>query len=123
MTDFIWFFRVEVRALTGKSQPLIEGSMAQLQCFVPAPTLEGALPRLDEFLKSESFERVSVRVAHRFEADAPREDVDSDLISKGIQRVVSTGLPSRGVMITADETSLWKTREKGREDESKRGPN
>jgi hypothetical protein len=52
----IWFLLVEVRALPGERQALEAGSIAELECYVPAPTLDAALPLLDEFLRGEAFE-------------------------------------------------------------------
>ena len=108
MSDFVWFFLVEVRARAGEQQPLVEGSRAMLQCFIPAPDLEGALPRLDKFLGLEAFDRVSVRIVKRFERNADPDEIDNEILSDGISQVASTGTAYRGVMITSKETTRWK---------------
>src|SRR5215813_5409564 len=108
MTNFVWFFLVEVRALPNEEQPLTAGSLGLLQCFVPAETLETALPTLDDYLQTQAFERVSVRIAQRFEPDISREDVENSILSDGIEEVASTGLPCRGVIVLARESSSWK---------------
>jgi hypothetical protein len=109
MSDFVWFFSVEVRALPSEDQPLVEGSEGTLQCFLPAPSLESALPTLDRFLEAEAFKRIGVRLAQRFRPEATREDVGNSLLSEGIEQVASTGLPCRGVLIVDRETSRWKS--------------
>ena len=108
MADNVWYIVADVQALPGDDQPLVEGSEAGLQCFLEAPSLEAALPKLDDFLATQLFARKEIHIVQRFHRDATREEIDNDLLWEGIHEVVSTGNPCRGVLFTNRETSRWK---------------
>ena len=121
MGDFLWFVTADVRALSGDDQPLVEGSSALVQCVVRAPDVESALPELREFLKKESFQLVDVFSLRRFRAEDADDRDELEHVTRGLREARLTGLPWRGIMITADETSQWK--EPSEREHQRRGSN
>ena len=108
MPEFVWFFLVEVVALPGENQPLVAGSTASLQCFVPGPTIEAGLAGMDTLLEREAFRRVSVKMSRRYRPDTATEETENEVLLAGIAKSVRFGIAVIGVMVTADETSKWK---------------
>jgi len=108
MNNPIWYFLVEVRALPGDHQTLVAGSTAELECYVPAVTVDAALAVLDEFLREESFNRLRVEIVRAVDKNSIAKDSNRDFISKCIDDVTSTGRPCRGILFVARETAQWK---------------
>jgi hypothetical protein len=106
--DFLWFVTADVRALSGDAQPLVEGSSALVHCVVRAPGFESALPELREFLRKELFQLVDVFSLRRFRPEDADDPDEPEHVTRGLREARRTGLPWRGLMITADESSQWK---------------
>jgi hypothetical protein len=83
----------------------VPGSVAWVQCFVPADRWEDALPSLDQYLATQHYERIDLASARRYDPAEPGDAPDFKTAAELILQAARAREPLLGLFIHARDSA------------------